>query len=89
MAGFPPRSKIVDQPAFQQYLDEQPLFARFVELAASDNQVPIPVIRGAGFYNREIRLAGEEAMADESASAQQLLEGVRERVRRQRHERED
>jgi len=77
---IPPSQQVVDQPQFQQYLRENPLFARFVQLAAGD-QVPTPVIPGARMYYREVNQAAERALyTDNPADAGSLLEAAAHKV---------
>lgn len=71
---IPVSQAVVQQPAFQAYLREQPLFAQFVELAASPNQFPIPLIPGAPYFDREIKNVGGAAMSDPSQSPKELLD---------------
>jgi multiple sugar transport system substrate-binding protein len=59
---IPVSTQVAAEPEFQQFLHDEPLFAKFVELAASPHQVPIPVIPAAGYYNRQIKAAGEEVL---------------------------
>ena len=80
---IPPSQQVVDQPRFQQYLRQNPLFARFVELAAGE-QVPTPVIPAARMYYREVNRAAERALyTDNPGNAASLLEEAAEKVRRQ------
>jgi multiple sugar transport system substrate-binding protein len=61
--GWIPASRqVVEQPEFQAYLDEQPMFRTFVELASSPNQVPIPPVPVAAFYQSEVIRAAEQAL---------------------------
>ena len=55
------------QPDFQQYLKGQPLFAELVALSESPQQVPTPVIPGAGYFYRTINEAAAKAMYVEDA----------------------
>lgn len=64
---IPVSTRVVRQPRFQSYLAEQPLFARFVELAESPNQVPTPVVPGAPYFQRTINEAASKAMYVEAA----------------------
>jgi multiple sugar transport system substrate-binding protein len=59
---LPVSLQVVRQPEFQAHLASQPLFAQFVELAASPNQVPTPVIPGAPFFQRAIQDAAAEVL---------------------------
>lgn len=61
--GWIPASEIVvQQPEFQKYLAQQPLFRKFVELAKSPAQVPIPPVPVAAFYQSEVIRAAEQAI---------------------------
>ena len=72
---IPVSEEVVREPKFQEFLDEQPLFAEFVRLAASPDQVPTPTIPGAGFFYRTINNAAAKAMyVDSSASPRELLD---------------
>jgi multiple sugar transport system substrate-binding protein len=77
---IPVSQEVVDQPAFEQYLHDHPLFRTFVELAASQNQFPIPLIPGAPLFDREIKSVGAKAMYDGDAEPQQLLQQATERI---------
>lgn len=81
--GWIPVSEAVTQaPRFQLFLAEQPLFAPFVELAASPNQHPTPAIPSASFYYREAISAAQDVMY-RGADPEQRLNQAAERVRRQ------
>ena len=78
---IPVSSAVVAEPDFQAHLDRQPLMRTFVDLAASPRQIPIPVIPGASYYDRQLRDAGQRAMYDANAPPPRvLLEQVTERV---------
>ncbi len=77
---IPVSQQVVDRPEFQQYLQQQPLFAEFVDLAGSPNQFPIPVIPGAQYFNREIKGVGGAAMQDVDASAAELLDDANQHI---------
>jgi len=77
---IPVSGKVVEEPAFENFLNRQPLFREFVRLAASENQHPIPPIPGAALYNREIKGAGAKAMSDPDQSPQRLLSEVNQEV---------
>jgi ABC-type glycerol-3-phosphate transport system substrate-binding protein len=59
---IPASQRVVEQPAFQAYLEQQPMFRTFVTLAGSPNQVPIPPVPVAAFYQSDVIRAAEEAM---------------------------
>ena len=58
---IPASQQVIKQPAFQHFLEEEPLFARFVEMAAG-NQVPTPVVPGAAMFQRTVEKAAQQAM---------------------------
>jgi len=70
---IPVSGQVASQPSFQAFLKQQPLFARFVEMAASSNQLPTPVIPSAPALNRQLKSAGSAAMSDTSKSPAELL----------------
>ncbi len=70
---IPASAEVARQPAFKAYLKEQPLFARFVEMAGSENQLPTPVIPSAPALNRQLKSAGSAAMSDVNQSPAELL----------------
>jgi multiple sugar transport system substrate-binding protein len=59
---IPASGQVVEHPIFQDYLAAHPMFATFVELAASPNQVPTPGVVGAQFFQDEVIRAAEDAM---------------------------
>ncbi len=59
---IPVSTRVVAHPEFQEFLAEQPLFEQFVQLSASPNQVPTPVIPGAPFFQRTINETAARAM---------------------------
>ena len=80
---IPPSQQVVDQPRFQQYLRENPLFARFVELA-DGRQVPTPVIPGARMYEREVnRAVARSLYTDNPDDAGSLLKATQRKVQQQ------
>lgn len=77
---IPVSQKVVDQADFQEYLAEHELFAKFVELASSPHQRPVPVIPGAPFLNREVKQVAERAMTDVETSPRELLQRSNRRL---------
>jgi len=65
---IPASQRVVDEPAYQQYLIAQPLMATFVELAASTNQQATPMIPGAPYFYHRIMGVGGELMYGTGAS---------------------
>ncbi len=59
---IPASAQVVAHPKFQAYLAANPMFATFVELAGSPNQVPTPGVVGAQFLQDEVTRAAEDAM---------------------------
>lgn len=83
---IPVSREVVAEPEFQTYLREQPLFAEFVRLAASENQIPTPVIPGAPLYLRTLNETVETAMYRRSPRpAAELLRDVARRMEQQGH----
>ena len=56
--------QVVESIEFQTYLNEHPLFARFVEFAATE-QVPTPLVPGASRYYREVNNLVQRVMYDD------------------------
>ncbi len=79
---IPVSQSVVDDPLFQAYLDKNPMFAKFVELAGSPNQFPIPQVPGAAFFKRTIEAAGYEAMNNPEKSAVEILKTANERIQK-------
>lgn len=77
---IPVSQSVVDQPRFQRFLRDRPLFRHFVELASSENQFPIPVVPGAPLFDREIRYVGSRAMRDLDTSPAELLRAANRRI---------
>lgn len=70
---IPVSEHVAVQPEFQRFLSEQPLFAEFVRLASSPNQIPTPIIPGAGYYYRTVNDAASKAMYVEQTDSPQAL----------------
>jgi multiple sugar transport system substrate-binding protein len=81
---IPVSQQVVAQSSFQEYLTDVPLFAKFVQLAGSDQQIPRPNVPGAQRFDREIRQLAEVAM---DPSNEQPLSGLlrQAELRIQRH----
>jgi multiple sugar transport system substrate-binding protein len=78
----PVSTAVANHPTCQDYLQREPLFATFVELAAEPNQIPTPVIPGAAFYQRTVNDAAATAMYVEgSPDPQQLLEQATAKIK--------
>ncbi|MEQ8786350.1 MAG: extracellular solute-binding protein [Pirellulaceae bacterium] len=77
---IPVSQQVVDQPAFQTYLTAQPLFAEFVALAGSENQLPIPVIPGAPFFKDEMNNTASHAMLYPAEPVAPQLEAAARRI---------
>ncbi len=82
MGGWIPVSpKVVEQAGFQRYLAATPIFASFVELAGSNQQVPRPSVPGAALFDREVRSLAERAMdPDNDEPLDALLEATEQRI---------
>ena len=59
---IPASPAVVNHETFQHFLVQQPLFAEFVRLAASEHQVPTPSVPVAVFFQTEIERAAQDAM---------------------------
>ncbi|MBX7166256.1 MAG: extracellular solute-binding protein [Pirellulales bacterium] len=59
---IPASPQVVKQPVLARYQSEHPLFAAFIEQAASDAQVPTPSIPGAATLLLEVNRAAEDAL---------------------------
>jgi multiple sugar transport system substrate-binding protein len=65
LGGWIPVSQdVITHPTFQKFVDADPLFAPFVELAFSPNQFPIPAIPGALNFKRSLEEVAYQAMDD-------------------------
>lgn len=72
---IPASTSVASHPTFREYLEREPLFAPFVELAAEPNQVPTPVIAGAAYFQRTVNEAAATAMyVQGTVDAEELLE---------------
>ena len=80
---IPVSPKVVHTIRFQAYLAREPLFAEFVRLAASEQQLPVPVVPGAAFIRREIERIGEVALYnDHSPTPAELLAEAARNIQR-------
>ncbi|WP_158545535.1 extracellular solute-binding protein [Bremerella cremea] len=78
---IPVSPSVVKQPQFAQFLQDEPLFQTFIDLAGSENQYPVPVIPGAPFFNNEVKNVAESAMASPTKpNIPQLLEAAQIRI---------
>ena len=90
---IPASRRVVEQPAFQDYLDRHPNFRTFVELAESPYQVPTPAVPIQAYFYERVNRAAEEALSqtktprqaldDAARDIQQRLDAVRDRNRKQ------
>ena len=79
--GWIPVSQTVTQdPQFQTYLDENPLFRTFVELSESPNQFPIPSVPGAAFFRRTIERAAFQAFDNPHADIDKILKDAEQQI---------
>jgi multiple sugar transport system substrate-binding protein len=78
---IPVSRQVIEQAEFQSYLSEEPLFAEFVRLAASPNQIPTPITPGAPQFYREVVNAAETTLyAPTAVDQQQSLAWTEERI---------
>ncbi|EAQ82083.1 extracellular solute-binding protein [Blastopirellula marina] len=59
---IPVSAQVAQQAEFQTFLQAEPMFAQFVDLAGSENQYPVPVVPAGAFFNNEIKSVAERAM---------------------------
>jgi multiple sugar transport system substrate-binding protein len=84
--GWIPASQhVVEQPRFQDYLQTHPMFATFVSLAQSPNQVPTPAVPGAAYFQAEVIRAAEDVMY-RGRPAREALSAATRRVESRLHE---
>ena len=73
--GWIPVSRSVTQSSeFKDYLQQNPLFAKFVELAESPNQFPVPPVVGAALFRRTVEGAAYEAMTHPDRDVGEILQ---------------
>lgn len=78
---IPPTASIVNSPRYRDYLESNPLMTRFVDLAKSPNQFPVPAVQGAAFFKREVERLGYDAMLSTLDD-----ESLRQRIKRSQTE---
>ncbi|MEO1498091.1 MAG: extracellular solute-binding protein [Planctomycetota bacterium] len=78
---IPPSRSVIDEPRYQQLLQEEPLLRVFVRLAASKAQRPTPVMPGGGVYYREVVAAAQDVVY-RGADVEARLNEAQRRVRR-------
>jgi len=62
--GWIPASReVIEQPAFQQYLEAHPKFRLFVELTESEAQIPTPAVPVQGYLYERVNRAADEVIA--------------------------
>ena len=75
---IPASPKVVEQPAFEDYLQQHPNFRLFVELASSPHQVPTPPIPVQAYFYERINRAAEEALSLTKTPQQALDDATRD-----------
>jgi len=70
---IPVSDSVVSEPEFQEFLADDALFATFVELAASPNQFPIPMVPAGPRLKRSVESASYRIMNEPDADAFQIL----------------
>lgn len=83
---IPVSPQVVRHPRFARFLEQQPLFAEFVRLAASPGQQPVPLIPGAAVLKRTVEQAAAEIMDDPGLDPGDVLEAANRRLNRGRAE---
>jgi multiple sugar transport system substrate-binding protein len=77
---IPVNQTVVETDEFQKFLQSDPLFAQFVDLAKSSNQFPIPVIPGAPMFKRTVESATYDIMASPDADVEKILEKATQEI---------
>lgn len=80
---IPASQQIVDQSAYQKALADSPLLRPFVQLAASDQQRPVPALPVASHYYQEVVAAAQEVLyrgADPRAALERAADNTRSRL---------
>ncbi|MBI1248424.1 extracellular solute-binding protein [bacterium] len=78
---IPVSQQVVDQPAFQKFLNAEPMFRTFINLAGSDQQYPVPVIPGAPYFNNRVKSLAEQAMSSAAKpDLKQMLEEAQTQI---------
>ena len=70
---IPVSDAIVQDPDFQTFLEQDELFKVFVELAASPNQFPIPMVPAGPKLKRSVESASYRIMNQADADALEIL----------------
>ncbi len=70
---IPVSGSVIEHPPFQDYLESNPLFQPFVELAASPHQYPIPQVPGAAMFRRTVENAAYDAMTHPDRPVAEVL----------------
>ena len=80
--GWIPTTQQVSQSdSFQRHLEQNPLFRPFVELAASENQFPVPVVPGGPLFKRSVEQASSQAM-NKPDEYKKFLESAQQNIQR-------
>lgn len=77
---IPVSQEVVDSPEFRSFLRQDPLFKKFVELAASPNQFPIPVTPGAPMFKRTVEASAYELLNQPDLDSNAVLLDAEKRI---------
>ena len=77
---IPVSQSVVDTAEFQAFLKQDRLFAKFVQLAASPNQFPVPVIPGAPMFKRTVEASAYRLMSDPGQQSQRVLQDAQSQI---------
>jgi multiple sugar transport system substrate-binding protein len=77
---IPVSARVIEHEEFQRFLDANPMFQPFVELAASPNQFPIPQVPGAAMFRRTVEDAAYRAMSNPQQPVKSILEEAEFRI---------
>ena len=80
---IPVSQSVVDQPNFQEFLAQNILFRRYVELAQSENQFTYPVMPGAAFFVRKVNSLTEDAILHPDEPIDSKIESTERQIQQQ------
>ena len=86
---IPVSQSVVQQPAYQQALVQQPLLSEFVRLASSPNQLPVPPLPVGSIYNQQVTQAAQDVLYrgdDPEQALRRAADEVRARLREVTHD---
>ena len=77
---IPVSPRVVSEVRFQEYLERNPLFRRYVELAQSDNQLTYPVMPGATFMVRKVNAMTEQVFLNPDSDVSEVVNSTEDLI---------